>query len=170
VRGRLTTGVLAASLAAAGCAAEPPVSPLPIEAPSSAAPSLTASALPPATRSAIPSATPLRPTPSRPSKRPPRTGRPSRTPSPPPSCEGAVVHTIDLTTDELALVPALCVAAGAVLRIEHIGPGEVTTDAPGLVAQHYEAGVVEIRFVRPGTVVVTIPQQGDSHDIPVVVR
>jgi hypothetical protein len=80
------------------------------------------------------------------------------------------VHTIDLTTDELALVPALCLGVGAVLRIENIGPGEVTTDAPGLVDQNYEAGIVEIRFLRAGTVVVTIPQAGDRYEVPVVVR
>lgn len=80
------------------------------------------------------------------------------------------MHTIDLTSDELALIPSLCVAVGAVLRIENIGPGEVTTDAPDRVDQNYEAGIVEIRFVRAGTVVVTIPQGGESHGITVVVR
>jgi hypothetical protein len=81
------------------------------------------------------------------------------------------VHTIDLTTDELALVPSLCVGVGAVLRIENIGPGEVTTDAAaGQVDQNYEAGIVEIRFLRTGTVVVTIPQGGQPHDVSVVVR
>lgn len=111
---------------------------------------------------------------SSPSRRPPVvTPSPSRTPTRPPaspSCEGAVVHTIDVAADELALVPAMCLAAGAVLRIENIGPGEVTTDSPELVAQHYEAGVVEVRFVRKGTVVVTIPQGDRAYDITVVIR
>lgn len=173
MRGRLTAGVLAASLIAAGCAAEPPVSPLPTEAPTSAAPSrspagVSPRALPPT------SARPSPPAPSRSSRRPAVTTSPGRTPTTTPpqssSCQGAVVHTIDLTTDELALVRALCVAVGAVLRIENIGPGEVTTDSPDLVDPNYAAGVVEIRFVRPGTVVVTIPQNGTPHDITVVVR
>nr|BFE72252.1 hypothetical protein GCM10020092_055530 [Actinoplanes digitatis] len=81
-----------------------------------------------------------------------------------------MVHTIDAAADELSLIPAMCVGTGAVLRIENIGPGEVTIDSPDLVAQHYEAGVVEVRFVRRGTVVVTIPQGGDAYDITVVVR
>jgi hypothetical protein len=161
---------LVASLA--GCAAESPVSPLPTEAPGSpAAP--PASALPPAP---VPAATTAGPG----ATRRPVASRPSRTrttpPAPPPtteptsSCQGAVVHTIDVANDELALVPSLCVATGAVLRIENIGPGEVTTDNPDLVEQRYEAGIVQIRLVRPGTVVVTIPQNGTPHEVTVVVR
>jgi hypothetical protein len=173
MHGRLTVGVLAAALAVAGCAVDQPVSPLPTEA-------FTTGATPP--RSAGVSATASPPT-SRPASSPvsrrPVSRRPSRTPTPapttsptPPSppCEGAVVHTIDLTTDELALVPSLCVGVGSVLRIENIGPGEVTNDSPDLVDPNYEAGIQEIRFLRAGTVVVTIPQEGNSYDITVVVR
>ncbi|MET8150174.1 hypothetical protein ACIBSW_24225 [Actinoplanes sp. NPDC049668] len=80
------------------------------------------------------------------------------------------MRTIDAAADELALIPAMCLGTGAVLRIENIGPGEVTVDEPDLVEQHYEAGVVEVRLVRRGTVVVTIPQGGDAFDITVVVR
>jgi hypothetical protein len=169
---RLTAAVLAASLAVAGCAAEPTVSPLPVEsaaAPAaSASPSWSWSAPPPASRATSPVPAPAVRRTTRPAAPAPTT-RPAAPPSS-PACAGAVVHTIDLATDELALVPALCLSRGAVLRIEHIGPGEVTTDAPGLVEQRYEAGIVEIRFLRAGTVVVTIPQAGRPHDVPVVVR
>lgn len=180
MRGRLTAGVLAASLAVAGCAAESPVSPLPIEAATAGAvPSLSAGSSPSATPSATP---PEAPSASLRQAAPSRIGgtatsspRPNRTTPAPPStlpssCQGAVVYTIDVATEELALVRGLCLAVGAVLRIEHIGPGEVTTDSPDLVDQHYEAGIVEIRFVRPGTVVVTIPQDGRPYRVPVVVR
>jgi hypothetical protein len=176
-RCRLTTGVLTLSLTLAGCAAQRPVSPLPTEAAASRAVPPTAVSTGPAAASRATSAgTPALPTAAAPvSRRPAGSPRPPRTSTPPrppatPSCEGAVVHTIDVAADELALIPSLCVAVGAVLRLENIGPGEVTTDAPRLVDQHYEAGVVEIRFVRAGTVVVTIPQQDDVHDITVVVR
>lgn len=173
MRGRLTVGALAASLAMVGCAAESPVSPLPTEAATETAPVRSAAAGPASRASSV---SPPRPSPastSSPSRRPLVTPSPSRTSTRPPaspSCEGAVVHTIDVAADELALVPAMCLAAGAVLRIENIGPGEVTTDSPELVAQHYEAGIVEVRFVRRGTVVVTIPQGGRTYDITVVVR
>jgi len=172
MRCRLTAGVVVASLAVAGCGAEPPVSPLPIEAAAtSAAPSLSASTVPASTMSPSVSRRPV----------PPKTGgtvtsspRPSHTTTSPSarpsSCQGAVVYTIDVANDELALVRGLCLAVGAVLRIENIGPGEVTTDSPDLVDQHYEAGVVEIRFVRPGTVVVTIPQNGSPYRVTVVIR
>jgi hypothetical protein len=172
---RLTLGVLAASLAAAGCTVEPAVSPLPTEVASPAAP-VVGSATPPRSASAGPAS--ASPTVSpRGASRPAVLSRTTRPRDPEPttaasssSCPGAVVHTIDLATDELALVPALCLGAGAVLRIENIGPGEVTTDSPDLVDQNYEAGVVEIRFLRAGTVVVTIPQAGEAYDIAVVVR
>lgn len=178
-----TTAACLATLVLAGCAAEPAVSPLPTEAvtPSPAAGTGPAGASPasagPAgtgptgatSARAAPSASPTartRPAPPPPTR---RTPRPTTKP-PSPACQGAVVHTIDLTTDELALAPALCFGTGAVLRVENIGPGEVTTDAPQLVDQNYEAGIVEIRFLRAGTVVVTIPQGGTAHDLTVVVR
>ncbi|GIE97657.1 hypothetical protein Ari01nite_51220 [Paractinoplanes rishiriensis] len=157
--------------ALAGCAAEPPVAPLPTEAPSSvAAPAPSAPTSAPVSSAPTTSTTVTR--------RPVESSRPThtRTTPPPPTteptsaCQGAVVHVIDVANDELALVPALCVATGAVLRIEHIGPGEVTNDSPDLVEQRYEAGIVQIRMIRPGTVVVTIVQNGTPHDITVVVR
>ena len=38
-----------------------------------------------------------------------------------------------------------------------------------LVAYTYEAAVVRLRFLRPGTVTVTVPQDDGPHVIPVVV-
>ncbi|WP_225319848.1 hypothetical protein [Micromonospora aurantiaca (nom. illeg.)] len=74
-----------------------------------------------------------------------------------------------LAETELALLKSLCFAAGGILRIRGIGPGEVTVDREDLVSRSYEAGVVDIRFVRTGTVVVTIPQDGRTYPITVVV-
>lgn len=79
-------------------------------------------------------------------------------------------YDLPLAETELELLRSLCFATGAVLRIQGIGPGLVTVDRPELVSQHYEAAVVDIRFVRPGTVDVTIPQQDREHIITVVVR
>jgi hypothetical protein len=173
----LITGVLAAALAVAGCAAEPAVSPLPTDAgaappgPAASGPASGGPAGSGPASSAPPSAAPTSRRPGRPAATPratPTSNRPTTAPA--SSCRGAIVYTIDTTTDELALVPSLCVGVGAVLRIENIGPGEVTTDSPTLVDPNYEAGVVEIRFLRAGTVVVTIPHEGSSYDVTVVVR
>lgn len=173
IGGVLASPALALALALAGCAAEPAVSPLPTDA----------GAIPPRSAPAGPASTP--PVSTAPANAAPTSAAPaSRKPGPPTasprttttrptaasSCRGAIVYTIDTTTDELALVPSLCLGVGAVLRIENIGPGEVTTDAPDLVDPNYEAGVAEIRFVRTGTVVVTIPQGGESYHVTVVVR
>ena len=38
-----------------------------------------------------------------------------------------------------------------------------------MAKQSYEAGVVDLRFVRPGTATVTIPQEDQTHTITVVV-
>ncbi|MER7417509.1 hypothetical protein ABT346_12125 [Micromonospora peucetia] len=79
-------------------------------------------------------------------------------------------YDLVLAENELALLRSLCFASGGVLRIIGIGPGEVTVDREDLVSRSYEAGVVDIRFVRPGTVDVMIPQGGTTHPVTVVVR
>ncbi len=87
-----------------------------------------------------------------------------------PACQGAVRYDLPLAETEIELLTSLCFGTGAVLRIQGIGPGLVTVDRPDLVSQQYEAGVVDIRFVRTGTVAVTIPKEGREHTITVVVR
>lgn len=90
--------------------------------------------------------------------------------SPPPrSCHGAIRYDLDLQNTVLDLIKSMCFRAGAVLRLQGIGPGLVTATPMSLVSQSYEAGVVDIRFVRPGTVTVTIPQEEQTHTITVVV-
>ncbi|MEH0936591.1 hypothetical protein [Micromonospora psammae] len=174
---RLVTGVAAAvALAGAvGACGDDAVSPLPVQpagpsrsTPTPGASSTTAAAspsrVPPST--GRPVAAP--PAPTRTRDTPPR---PAPSPSPPTSaCQGAVRYDLPLAETELELLKSLCFATGAVLRIQGIGPGLVTVDRPELVSQHYEAGVVDIRFVRPGTVAVTIPQEDRTHTITVVVR
>ncbi|WP_327027691.1 hypothetical protein OG989_17905 [Micromonospora sp. NBC_01740] len=172
----------------AGCAGgDAPVSPLPVQAPASRSPGPA----PPSPSALPPSASP--PSPGTPG-RPPGTSAvvpPARRPSPaappttaagrtptatrspgglPGTCFGAVRHDLVLAETELALVRSLCFATGGVLRIIGIGPGEVGVDREDLVSRSYEAGVVDIRFVRPGTVDVLIPQGGTTHTVTVVVR
>ncbi|MEU4474688.1 hypothetical protein [Micromonospora sp. NPDC023888] len=175
---RRTVAAFAATVAVTACGTDA-VSPLPVQ-PGSPSPSVstgTTTPTPPATPG--PTGSPSRPPPTagRPVPTPPtptRTrGTPRTTPPPtaaPPACQGAVRYDLPLAETELSLLRSLCFATGAVLRIQGIGPGLVTVDRPDLVAQHYEAGVVDIRFVRPGTVDVTIPQEDRTHTITVVVR
>ena len=156
--------IAAAPLAACGA---DELSPLPVQA---AAPAGTASALPSTT--------------TRPGSSPPRvaappaagkpahsTTRPTRPPTTKPTstCYGAVRYDLDLQNTELALVRAMCFRVGGVLRLQGIGPGLVTAEPASLVSQNYEAGVVDLRFVRTGTVTVSIPQDEQTYTITVVV-
>ncbi|XTZ17969.1 hypothetical protein ACQSSU_11645 [Micromonospora echinospora] len=167
--------VLAGAVTACGGGGDVPVSPLPVQPPSVAAtptpgpsaPAPTSAAPPPTTRRPVAAPTSRRPTPSASTRTPTATSSPTRLPD---SCEGAVRYDLVLAETELALVPALCFATGAVLRIIGIGPGEVTVDREDLVSRNYAAGVVDIRFVRPGTVTVRIPQEGTTYPVTVVVR
>ncbi|MEH1169746.1 hypothetical protein V6V47_30640 [Micromonospora sp. CPCC 205539] len=164
--------VFAAALTVTACGADA-VSPLPVQPPGPARSTPAPSAVP------TPTASPSRPPPTsgRPVAAPPaptRTrGTPRTTPpptEPTPACQGAVRYDLPLADTEIELLRSLCFATGAVLRIQGIGPGLVTVDRPELVSEQYEAGVVDIRFVRPGTVAVTIPKEGRAHTITVVVR
>ncbi|WP_433392673.1 hypothetical protein [Micromonospora sp. KLBMP9576] len=175
---------MSVALPLAACAGgETSVAPLPVQPPAAASrsPGPPPASAPPAS---APPARPSTPGPSAvvpPARRPPPAGAPTttagrtppatRSPSGPPStCHGAVRHDVVLAETELALLRSLCFATGGVLRIIGIGPGEVGVDREELVSRTYEAGVVDIRFVRPGTVAVLIPQGGTTHTVTVVVR
>ncbi|MEU5526511.1 hypothetical protein ABZ744_06175 [Micromonospora chersina] len=161
---RTALAVLAVLVGASACA-DRPVSPLPVRPPTPAASTVDAAAPP---TSASPA--PEQPTATPPSRSPApprsRTARPTPLPS---ACLGAVRYDLILAETELALLKSLCFATGGVLRVRGIGPGLVTVDRADLVSRSYEAGVVDIRFVRTGTVVVTIPQDGRTYPITVVV-
>ncbi|WP_307821447.1 hypothetical protein [Micromonospora humidisoli] len=156
-----------------GCAA--PVAPLPVRPPT-ATPATTTDA--PATGAAPTRSDPapgtVAATPSRPAPPPSTPGRTPRTRPPsasprPSACLGPVRYDLVLADTELALVTSLCLGVGGVLRLQGIGPGEVTVDQEDLVDQNYEAGVVDLRFLRAGTVVVTIPYEGTTYLVTVVV-
>ncbi|MCG5445007.1 hypothetical protein NIE79_003450 [Micromonospora sp. NIE79] len=171
--------LLAATVGVAACGGGDAVSPLPVQPPLPTRTTPAPSAI--AATSASPASTgsPSRPPPTsaRPAAPPPAPTRPRGTPrtTPPPTdatpaCQGAVRYDLPLAETEIELLKSLCFATGAVLRIQGIGPGLVTVDRPELVSQQYEAGVVDIRFVRAGTVAVTIPKDDREHTITVVVR
>ena len=174
VRGLAALLLAIASLSA--CAGEP-LAPLPVQAapPASAVPAPAASAGVAATI-APSSRAPLRRT-TTPAP-PPATTRTTATTTPaappasssrPSTCFGAVRYDLNLQDTVLDLLPSMCFRVGGVLRLQGIGPGLVTAAPEGLTSQTYEAGVVDLRFVRPGTVTVTIPQEDGTHAITVVV-
>jgi hypothetical protein len=151
---------------ASGCAGEP-LAPLPVQTtgPPAAAPGPSAAAArSPGTTTAAGTAPATRAT-----GRPARPVTPAAVPSDETACRGAVRYEIDLQQTVLDLITSLCFRAGGVLRLRGIGPGLVTATPADLVAQSYEAGVVDLRFLRPGTVTVRIPQEDRDHTIEVVV-
>jgi len=172
VRGRpLAVACTLALVPVTGCGAEP-LSPLPVQGTlppvGASAPPTPGSTPPPGVAAAPPSTTP------------PRTTRPRTTsptaPSQPttPSASSSPVCTADrydLNLQETVLDPvtSMCFHTGGVLRIFNIGPGLVTAVPESLRALSYEAGVVDIRFLRPGTVTVTVPQDERTYTIEVVV-
>ncbi|MEU5960811.1 hypothetical protein ABZ777_06330 [Micromonospora parva] len=170
--------VLTATVGVAACGADA-VSPLPVQPPAPTRSTPAPSPISASTAIPAPTGSPSRPPPAstRPSAAPPTPSRPRGTPrtTPPPTdatpaCLGAVRYDLPLAETEIELLKSLCFATGGVLRIQGIGPGLVTVDRPDLVSQQYEAGVVDIRFVRPGTVAVTIPKDDREHTVTVVVR
>ena len=85
-------------------------------------------------------------------------------------CRGVEQYELDLRNNELALIRPMCFRVGSVLRLQGIGPGLVTAEPDTVASQFYEAGVVDIHLIRPGTATVTIPQNDQVHTITVVVR
>jgi hypothetical protein len=169
IRRVAATAALALMAAAplAACGADS-VSPLPVQAaettavPASPLPSPTPSA---SAVSATPRSSPtVRP---RPTKTKVKATKP--TPKATSTCYGAVRHDIDLQNTELALIRSMCFHTGGVLRLKGIGPGLVTATPESLVDQNYEGGVVDLRFLRAGTVTVKIPQEEQTYTITVVV-
>ena len=165
---------LSATLPLAACGA-PSASPRPVQVAESE-PSAIAGQTPTATSGASsPSATaqpgaarpPSLPKPAKTSKA--ASPRPTAT-KPTGSCYGAIRYDLDLQNTVLDLVTSMCFHTGGVLRLQGIGPGLVTATPTSLVSSSYEAGVVDVRFVRAGTVTVTIPQDEQTYTITVVVR
>jgi hypothetical protein len=168
---------LTATLPLAACGA-PSASPRPAQAGASASasgsPATTPSASTPTTTTAGPGAarpptgSPPKPTPVKTKTTSPGTPKPvTTTPTP---CYGAILYDLDLQNTVLDLVKSMCFHTGGILRLHSIGPGLVTATPTSLVSQSYEAAVVDLRFIRPGTVTVTIPMDEQTHTITVVVR
>jgi hypothetical protein len=126
----------------------------------------------PSIPTSLPAPTPsATPTPPPPRINPPRRTTATRTSAPtgPPACGDAEIYTLPADA-ELALVRSLCLGVGSILRIEGAAADSVSVDLPDNVSSSYEAGVVEIRFLYEGTVVVSINRDEQTYPIAVVVR
>jgi hypothetical protein len=163
---------LSATIPLAACGA-PSASPRPVQAAESSA---AVSQTPATTSGAASPAGTAQPG----TARPPNTPKPAKTTrpaSPRPiattptgTCYGAIRHDLDLHNTVLDLQKSMCFHTGGVLRLQGIGPGLVTATPGALVSPSYEAGVQDLRFLRPGTVTVTIPLDEQTYTITVVVR
>ncbi|GIJ22664.1 hypothetical protein [Micromonospora lutea] len=157
---------------AAGCADEP-VAPLPVRPPGTTISASPATPSPPSSTVPPPTVVTTAPAPPPPTRRAPTSQRSTHSPSPSATtsevCLGAVRYELPLS-DPGPLPSSLCFATGGVLRLQGIGPGEVTVDREDLVESQYAAGVVDLRFVRAGTVEVSVPRTASTEVITVVVR
>lgn len=164
-RAVLAALVLAVPAFGAGCG-ESPVSPLPPRWPTPGVGSPVA----PTASHGPPSAPKTSGRPAGPAPGVGVTPTATRTSGPPPSpaCLGRVIHTID-GNDNAGLPEALCVTVGAVLRIRDVGPEVVSAQPAEKVAQDWEAGIANCRFLGSGTVTVMLDQSEWSHRITVLV-
>jgi hypothetical protein len=157
----------------AGCGADALT---PLSTDTSAEPAGTASHAPAVTpsTSATTDSSPPRSTGPAAAPKPVRTGTTTRAPAPQrtntSSCLGAVRYDLDLQNTVLDLQRTMCFHTGGVLRLQGIGPGLVKATPATVADASYEAGVVDVRFIRAGTATVTIPQDDKTHTITVVVR
>lgn len=163
------------------CAAGP-VSPLPVDPPQpssghaigpaeSRAPTRAPPSTAPLARATRERARPPVDNPTRPVE--PTTGASSPQPSPPqgtPSCRGAERYDLDVSDGAFELEKSMCFAVGGVLRVQNVGPEALSAEPADLVSRSYAGGTVDVRFVRPGTVAITIVGEDSSHTITVVIR
>jgi hypothetical protein len=132
-----------AAVALAACGAGPATA-LPVQPPNG--PPISS---PSGTPGGPPSGTPDA-APTGPSTRPARPPKPVHTNNDPP-CLGAVVYRIDAAAAGPA-TQRLCIAVGAVVRVENLGPEGFSVSPSGSVECFYEAGVRLCRLVEPGSV------------------
>lgn len=85
--------------------------------------------------------------------------------SSPPACMGAVIYRVD--ADAGSSKRSVCIAVGGVVRVENLGPGNLSVSPSSLVSCWYEAAVTECRLIRTGTV--TFETSGEPKVGPLTV-
>jgi hypothetical protein len=109
------------------------------------------------------------PTSAPPSTAAPTTSRPGTThsSSSPPTCLGAVLHTID--TWDGRRWPTPCLTVGGLLLLVGTGPGNLNFNPPGLADCRYEGGTHGCRLIATGTVKFEITKPQGNRSLTVVV-
>ena len=167
IRHVVAAGALAliATVPTAGCAGRT-LSPLPVDA-AETAPATTAGPTPTAspTGSALPGVA------QPPTVRKPTKAKTTKSTAPSPTDCYRTRQVVDVPTTVIDLLGVMCFYTGVILRLQGIDPSQVVTREPAdLAVLSYEAGGVDVTFVRRGTVTITIPQEeGQNHTITVVV-
>ena len=73
---------------------------------------------------------------------------------PPAACMGAVIYKVN-ALDAGSSRRSVCIAVGGVVRVENLGPGNLSVDPSERVSCWYEAAITECRLIRTGTVTLT---------------
>jgi len=92
----------------------------------------------------------------------------SSPPKPSPACISTTKHTVDASEDGPPWI-ALCVKRDVVLRVENLGPEGFSVDPADTVSCWYEAGVRECRFLKTGTMTITITNSVETRPLTLVV-
>ncbi|HZM82400.1 MAG TPA: hypothetical protein VFC19_42310 [Candidatus Limnocylindrales bacterium] len=144
VRQLTAIAALALTSVVAAAACKSPAVPLAPGPPGTTAPSSAASGTAPPDVAAPGTVAPstVAPSPARP--------KPSQVAADPLSCMGAVVYRVNYS--EGSFKGRVCIAVGGVVRVENLGPWNLSIDPSGLVSCWYEAAVRECRLIRTGTV------------------
>jgi hypothetical protein len=80
-----------------------------------------------------------------------------------------VQYTIDAGKVARPTTQRVCIAVGGLLRVDWLGPGEMSIKPPGKVSCAYEAAVHVCRLIGTGTVTVQINAAKWTHSFTLVV-
>jgi len=92
----------------------------------------------------------------------------SSPPKPSPACISTTKYTVDASEGGPPWI-ALCLKRDVVLRVENLGPEGFSVVPADTVSCWYEAGVRECRFLKTGTVTITITRSVEIRPLTLVV-
>jgi len=81
---------------------------------------------------------------------------------------GAVIHTIDASTDG-SRWRTVCIAVGGLLRLTNLGPGQLAAASWDNIDCNYEAAVHECRLIHTGMVNFSVTNEHGVRPLTVVV-